>query len=360
MRRWWVIVLGFIIVAATMAYWSPRNSDGSLKDQVSNLQTEYDKLVADYDELMSQHQSLQEDEQSLSERSNSSVTQLTEAHEELAESKRELESMKYELSEAERDLESVSQELELYRKTGIQVFTNVQPPYSKANTYSQIRIKNNPDATDPTWEQVRNFLRSDNTDEKLYFDNLYVCGDFAEAVHNNAESAGLKCAVVALHFADDESHALNAFNTTDKGLVYVDCTGQEPQLCRYYCEPYGGECKQECPDYTSDSVAFVSKGRKYGRLDLADNTPLSYEGYERIVEDESRYEQQLQAYNAEVDKFNQEIEGKIYYIGTTEERRISQWSDELDEKNAELEKQESKLINVWEVGDTVTSIEIYW
>jgi hypothetical protein len=55
-------------------------------------------------------------------------------------------------------------------------------------------------------------------------------------LHNNAEKAGIRCAYVSLDMvgysdpynlgiASDAGHACNAFETTDRGLVYIDCTG---------------------------------------------------------------------------------------------------------------------------------------
>jgi hypothetical protein len=53
-----------------------------------------------------------------------------------------------------------------------------------------------------------------------------VCADFAETLHNNAEKAGWRAAYVGIDLAGSErGHALNAFQTTDQGLVYIDCTG---------------------------------------------------------------------------------------------------------------------------------------
>ena len=63
-----------------------------------------------------------------------------------------------------------------------------------------------------------------------------VCGDFAERLHNNAEMAGIRCAYVAIDLSgytdpnnygigSNTGHALDAFQTTDRGLVYVDDTG---------------------------------------------------------------------------------------------------------------------------------------
>ncbi len=91
-----------------------------------------------------------------------------------------------------------------------------------------IELINNPDAQQLTWFQVRQFLRNDETDEVIYEDDIFVCADFAEMLHNNAEAAGIRCAYVVITFAgEDDGHACNAFNTSDQGMVYVDCTGTE-------------------------------------------------------------------------------------------------------------------------------------
>ena len=89
-----------------------------------------------------------------------------------------------------------------------------------------VELINNPNADNPTFLDLLEFIKKDATDEHYYNDNLgensYVCSDFAEDVHNNAERVGIKAAWVAVNFVDDyEGHALNAFVTTDKGLEYV-------------------------------------------------------------------------------------------------------------------------------------------
>jgi hypothetical protein len=60
-----------------------------------------------------------------------------------------------------------------------------------------------------------------------------VCCDFAERLHNDAEIAGLKCAYVAIDLSTG-GHAIVAFQTSDKGLIYIDDTGssQEPHPLR--------------------------------------------------------------------------------------------------------------------------------
>ena len=116
--------------------------------------------------------------------------------------------------------------------------------------------------------ELQNFLRSDKTDEFPYqyvtpvlgfyygdaedkidltriqgiIDGTLqpeapkICADFAERLHNNAEIAGIRCGYVSLEttgytdpynlgISSDSGHACNVFETTDRGLVYIDCTG---------------------------------------------------------------------------------------------------------------------------------------
>jgi hypothetical protein len=84
-----------------------------------------------------------------------------------------------------------------------------------------ISLVNNNQAKNPTYSQLLTFLKADTTDQKRYT-STYNCGDFAETLHNNAEKKGYKAGWVAL---PSIKHACNVFKTTDKGLVYVDCTG---------------------------------------------------------------------------------------------------------------------------------------
>jgi len=80
-------------------------------------------------------------------------------------------------------------------------------------------------AKDPSYEELKAFLKADLTDSIPYNEDSFVCSDCAEAVHNNGEADGIRAAYASVYFYEkDRGHACNAFNTTDKGLVFVDCT----------------------------------------------------------------------------------------------------------------------------------------
>ena len=85
-------------------------------------------------------------------------------------------------------------------------------------------IENNPNAINPSWNELLNFLKNDKTDTCAYIEDKFVCANFALMLHNNAEIAGWRCAYVCVYLSGEVYHALNAFKTTDYGLVYIDCT----------------------------------------------------------------------------------------------------------------------------------------
>ncbi len=128
-----------------------------------------------------------------------------------------------------------------------------------------IVLINNKDAVNPTYAQMVSFLQQDRTDQFPYTYSLsvpgsyygsaesyvdltriqgiidgteqpsppQVCADFAERLHNDAEMAGIRCAYVSIDLSGyTGGHALDAFQTTDMGLVYVDDTNSPgPTRC---------------------------------------------------------------------------------------------------------------------------------
>ena len=153
-----------------------------------------------------------------------------------------------------------------------------------------IVLINNENAANPSYSQLVSFLRQDNTDEFPYMYTIsppgmyygtaeshvdlehiqsiidgtaqpsgpHVCADFAERLHNNAELAGIRCAYVSITLvgypdpynygiSSSTGHACNAFQTTDRGLIYIDCTG--------ISDSYG-------PD-NNDTIVDVQVGEQY-------------------------------------------------------------------------------------------------
>lgn len=216
-----------------------------------------------------------------------------------------------------------------------------------------IELIDNPEAKNVTYEELIDFIVTDRTDEKVY-SPLYVCSDFAEKVHNNAEAQGIKAAWVSVEFEDDPiGHAINAFETTDKGLVFIDCTGQSwgEKLSWYPTTP--------CRDI--DSVAYVETSKAYGTIPINYAQSLSYDFYEQYTTKCLEYEELLDDYNDEVSRYNQETRGKIYYEGSPELAEMENWATELDERGQELDKLGEDLADCWaEPNGIVSNITIYW
>ncbi|OGN95205.1 MAG: hypothetical protein A2Z75_02345 [Chloroflexi bacterium RBG_13_50_10] len=74
----------------------------------------------------------------------------------------------------------------------------------------------------PTYQEMKAFLAQDESDLKQYKENEYVCTDFAAAVNNNADANGIRCAVVDIFYPEGYGHTIVAFDTTDKGLIFIE------------------------------------------------------------------------------------------------------------------------------------------
>lgn len=132
-------------------------------------------------------------------------------------------------------------------------------------------------AKDPTWNQLMEFLALDSTDDLIYDLNEFVCTGFAETLHNNAERAGIRVAYIGIRFTEDPGHALTAFDTTDKGLVYVDNTGQG------YTNLRGDFLETRRCEW--DKIAYVEKDREYGSISINYKLidPTNYEHYQTYM-----------------------------------------------------------------------------
>jgi hypothetical protein len=139
----------------------------------------------------------------------------------------QLSSMQTQLDSIQAQLASAQSEIKLYQNTYGEIESgDVHPTIGPDG--QPITLVGNPSAVDPTFAQLESFLLSDKTDQNIYIPGIYVCSEFARDVYNNAEKAGIRAAFVGIRFNGiSEGHALNAFMTTDKGLVFIDCTGLE-------------------------------------------------------------------------------------------------------------------------------------
>ncbi len=134
-----------------------------------------------------------------------------------------------------------------------------------------------------SYAQLKTFLRNDQTEERPYSE-LWVCADFAETLHNNAEAVGIKSAFVAV---TGVVHAFNAFQTTDEGLVFVDSTGV---IIRGDTE-------------SLDTIAYLQVGKPLGFISLenAEYYGFQYSSYGEWRREKVIYETMLEEYNSQLD-----------------------------------------------------------
>lgn len=256
-------------------------------------------------------------------------------------------------------------------------------PYVKESG-ERVYLVNYKNASDPSWDELIAFLERDDTDEYQYSEGVFDCADFAEMLHDNAESSGIKAAWVAVDFVEGEGHALNAFNTTDTGLVYVDCTsGFSPPVI---AEDMDDEAER---GYEHDKIAYVVEGKTYGVISIDKATSPEYGFYdeykqkwEELEEDKiahndaaMRYQNDSKAYADDVEAYETAVGGRTHTSDPAEYERLNRTYNDLkargdelelraDELDAELarlfDRQEDLGLCHWEPLGVVTIVEVYW
>jgi hypothetical protein len=232
-----------------------------------------------------------------------------------------------------------------------------QPPYTRSVTdRDRIHLVENPNAVDPTWQQLEAFLVADNTDKEAYDLQTHACGIFAEELQNNAEAAGIRAAWVGIDFSEGgDGHALNAFNTTDRGLVFIDCTsGNSSDAAQNQQGKIWGVAD------SWDKVAYLSIGQEYGLISLSAATCPEYECYEAYKHQKADFEAAWQQYSDDVQAYNDWIESRMHHFSPADYDKAQKDKSDLDARLRALDKEGDALGAFWEPLGNVSSIDIYW
>lgn len=223
-----VLVWGFITNGTLN---TTREELASVKEELSATKLELadtrDELASTEDELRDTEDELLDTQEELSDTQDelkSTESQLASTTATLSSTRSELASTKSELNSVSQELENTDQQLTIARETleglGITLSSSVE--------CYDAELVDNPDSSKSTWSELKLFLMQDITNTRQYVLGEYDCSEFSRDVHNNAEAAGIRAAVVHVAWTNSNTaHALNAFLTTDYGLVYVDCTGAD-------------------------------------------------------------------------------------------------------------------------------------
>lgn len=108
---------------------------------------------------------------------------------------------------------------------------------------------------DPTYAEMLEFVQRDTTNENTYIEGVYECWDFAADVCRNADAENLRVALVYILLVDG-AHAIVAFDTIDKGLVFIESISDErmyPEVGKPYWPRDG-----YLPPYYDDTILKIS------------------------------------------------------------------------------------------------------
>lgn len=198
----------------------------------------------------------------------------------------------------------------------------------------------------PTWSELKKFLEGDDTDTLPYVEGSFDCSGFAITLRDRAWRYSMRCAYVEVGFSKKEGHALNAFETTDEGLIYVDNTDADWIAYIEIGQPYGrirlDAVKSKYLACTGDPDEF------WGSPDYRTHShPFSYDYYVDYQRRVQFYEESIEAYNAAVEEFN----------NGSREWTLSQ----LESWRENLEALKEDIGSIFhEPKGTVESVEVYW
>lgn len=169
-------------------YASLQQDYAALEDKHASLRSEYNSLRSEHDTLFSEYNSLSKDHDSLQ----TEYRKLSEEHDILVKDYEIIYSSRYEEGYDDGYIQGIA---------------------DGAGRGYNIR--------DPSYKEALQFISSDQTDENRYAEEEYTCVNFAADFKNNAFEAEYRCGFVYIEFLES-AHAIVCFNTTDRGLIYIE------------------------------------------------------------------------------------------------------------------------------------------
>jgi len=96
-----------------------------------------------------------------------------------------------------------------------------------------------------SWKELVSFISDDHTNWNEYISDEYVCLDFAIDLVESAIKQNIKAWIVAVDFTDGTpSHAFTGFETTDRGVVFIEPQADvpyiDPKVGQYLCDAWTG------------------------------------------------------------------------------------------------------------------------
>ena len=207
----------------------------------------------------------------------------------------------------------------------------------------------------PTWNELKVFLELDDTN-KIVYNESFDCTGFAVELFKHARDNGLRAGFVEVNYGDNVTgHILNVFQTVDKGMIFVDDTGN-----------VNGTGK--------DAIAYIEVEKPYGtiylsgikdRLILCDvsctqlTKELTYTNYVNVFDYNyfTKFAECRDLYGNCSDEYNDAIDS--YNRGSKEYTysQIQKWYDNLNVLGNQLISGEFYLFSQ---SSIVKNVEIYW
>jgi hypothetical protein len=83
----------------------------------------------------------------------------------------------------------------------------------------------NPASQPVPWEQLRDFLLKDDSNQHAYKEGVYDCKHFSLELYRRSQEQRISCRITLVIFAESKvGHSVVCFPTTDKGKIFVDFT----------------------------------------------------------------------------------------------------------------------------------------
>jgi hypothetical protein len=176
----------------------------------------------------------------------------------LTETQIDLTSARLSLTQSQADLLANQAELGLTKEQ----LSSLQTTYDNLQTnYDRLTVGYAYVLNDPTYEQMKSFIAADKTDIKIYDAATYNCQNFSADVITNAAKQNIRCGYVAVDFKNS-GHALVIFNTTDRGVIYIESQSDEEvnlQVGKHYyqCVILKPGYYYSAPSYDDTVVRFI-------------------------------------------------------------------------------------------------------
>jgi hypothetical protein len=253
---------------------------------------------------------------------------------------------------------------------GVEVYNGVQPPYLRtkivdAGDVGNVHLVANPAAKNPTWQQLKDFMQQDKTDEDTYDTVVNPCGAFAETIYNNAEAGGIRAAFVAITLQGSTmGHACNAFETTDMGMAYVDCTGMtiEESLAdsSQHLSPDGKPARIFGQADSHDKIAYVAVGKELGFISMEVAGVPDYSYYEQYEVRFDKFKNDLDTCNAAIVQYNSYTDQYNRTRNSSLVTTVNAQRHLINKLSAQVYADADGLGAFWPSMGIVEGVKIYW